>query len=93
MDQNMKKQLTDTNKWLRLLFMVLFGLALNFVIQFVIYGLALIQFVVILFSGNKNQMIADFSDSFAQYSTQVIQYLLYTSETKPFPFGPWPKKQ
>ena len=50
-----------------------------------------IQFLFNLLTGRPNKQLLTFSDSLGQYIHQLISYLTYLSEDKPFPFGAWPK--
>jgi len=89
MDQDLKEKLTSKSKWIRLLFMILFGIIIN-IVEMVIWIIAAFQFIVTLFIGKPNANLATFSDGLTTYAYQMMRYLTYNNEVKPFPFTPWP---
>ena len=76
--------------WQRGLFMLLFVLLYG-VADFVLKVIVLFQFGSMLLSGRTNRQLAAFSGSLAQYIFQVIVFLTYRSEARPYPFSPWPE--
>jgi hypothetical protein len=92
MSEKLKKQLMVTDKWLRALFMVLF-IIISWIAKIIVGIIALFQFIYTLFTGNPLQTLMPFSDSLAQYIFQIINFLTYVSEEKPFPFTHWPTSQ
>ncbi|MDX1451529.1 MAG: DUF4389 domain-containing protein [Oleiphilaceae bacterium] len=76
-------------KVIRLLYIVLF---------YVIYGLSevllalitIVQSVMNLFSDGPSRTLIEFGQSLALYVSQIVSYLSYASEQKPFPFDDWP---
>ena len=75
--------------WLRLIYMLLFAL-IFWVCKLVLLVLAVIQFLSLLLSGEKNEELDSFANSFSQYLGQVTAYLSLASDDRPFPFGEWP---
>lgn len=76
--------------WLRILFILLFILAYC-LIRFVILGVVILQTLFMLFTGKRNQPIHEFASGLASYAYQIVQYICYISDGKPFPFQSWPK--
>jgi len=91
MDENLKKNLTAGDKWLRLIFMILFAIV-NYIVQYVIWLIAIVQFIFSAVTGKPNQNLLTFSQSLTAYSYQMIRYLAYCIDDKPFPFGSWPSE-
>jgi hypothetical protein len=92
MKENLKKEFLVKNKWLRLLFMIIYAIVLYVLMHLVIGLIALVQFLISLVTGKVNKDILAFSKSLNTYLYQVMQYLTYNEEAKPFPLGePWPK--
>jgi len=91
MDEQMKENLTATETWIRLLFMILFGVISSFALWF-LWIIAAFQFVVVLFTRQTNDNLTEFSDSLIAYFEQVFSFLLFRTEDKPFPFSPWPSE-
>ena len=51
----------------------------------------LLQFLHVLFTGKPNERLKDTGLSLAQYIYQVVEYLTFNTEVRPFPFdAEWP---
>ena len=60
--------------------------------RFAIRAVIVLQFLIVLLSGEKNARLGDFGGQLASYTQQLIRYLTFNSEEKPFPFDRnWPK--
>ncbi len=90
MAETLKKNLSETSTWFRLLYMLLFGIVIElaFMVMFVI---VLIQFLLKLFSGKVNTELQKLGDSIGAYFHQIVAFLTYRNEEIPYPFAPWPK--
>lgn len=88
-DESLKQHLTRGRTWWRLLFMILFGVLFN-VAAWVMGIIALFQFLHTLFTGAPNRRVLGFSTSLGTYIGQLVDYLIYQTESKPFPFDDWP---
>lgn len=89
MNQKVKENLMAKNKWLRLLFMVIFAIVI-YVLCAVVALIILFQFFTTLFVNKANDKLLAFSRNLNTYIYQIFCFLTYTSETKPFPFSSWP---
>lgn len=92
MDKELKTKLASQDKWMRFLFMLLFAV-IFFIMTWgilIVGAIAVIQFVFDLFAGKPNKQLLAFSDSFSQYIYQVVKFLTYVTDEKPFPFAAWP---
>ena len=89
MADTVKENLKETSTWLRLLYMVLFGVVIEiaFMVMFVI---VLIQFLLKLFSAKVNAELQKLGDSIGSYFHQIVAFLTYRTEDMPYPFAPWP---
>ena len=90
MDEELKQNLTAAETWLRGLFilMVVFFLV---VARVVTSAVVVIQFLFTVFSGQTNDNLCRFGSSLSQYIFQALLFITYNSDTKPFPFNPWPE--
>lgn len=43
-----------------------------------------------LITTELNGQLLDFSDSLTKYVSQILLYITFKSEERPFPFSPWP---
>jgi hypothetical protein len=48
------------------------------------------QFLSSLFTGQPNDLLTRFGGNLARYLQQIIVYMTFATEEKPFPFMPWP---
>ncbi len=89
MDDELKTNLTARETWLRGVVMLLFGLAF-YVAEAVVFAIALVQFLAALFSGRPLDRLATFGAQLAAWLGEVVAFLTFASEARPFPFAPWP---
>lgn len=92
MDNEIKKNVTSGHIWFRLLYMILFAVALQVSIA-VFWVVTLVQFLFSLISGAPNERLGTFADSLSQYIAQIVRFESFVSEEKPFPFSDFPEAQ
>ncbi len=86
LEQNLKRRST----WLRLLFMVVF-VALYMITRIVFGAVVVFQFLWVLFTAETNKQLTELGQSLATYTYQIMRYLSFNSDEKPFPFSTgWP---
>lgn len=90
MESALKEKLTSKDKWLKFLCLVLFSVV-NYFVQAVSWFVALFQFIATLMTDKPNQRLQAFGKNLSIYSAQIINFLTYSAEEKPFPFSDWPK--
>ena len=89
MDNEIKSSLTATDTWMRGLYMLLFTVIYS-VTEFVLGLIVVFQFIHVLFSRDTNERLLDFSSDLSVYIYQILQFLTFNSEAKPYPFAVWP---
>jgi len=89
-DQQVKENMSDTNTWGRGLFMLLFAM-IQWIAKIVLVFSVIIQFGFVLILGEKNTRILFFSKELSKFLYEIFLFLTFNSETKPFPFSPWPE--
>jgi len=89
MPQETKKSLQDSSTWKRILYMLLFAFAYN-VVEVVIMTIVIIQIFFKLITGSVNERLQLFGKQAATYAYDVLLFLTFNSEEKPFPFAAWP---
>lgn len=77
--------------WIRALYMLLFYIAFN-IAEFLLMCMALLQLILKLTTGETNAQLAGFGKTLAEYLAQVTRFLTFTSETLPYPFSDWPRR-
>lgn len=85
----LKENIKAQDTWLRLLFIVLYG-AILWVTSVVLGFVVVFQFLMVLLTRRTQNNLVDFGASLAEFVKQVVSYLTFNTEEKPFPFNDWP---
>ena len=86
--QPTQRPFTDRHTWERLVYTLLFFVAFN-VAEVILWAITAIQFLFKLFTGNANEYLRGLGQSLGTFIYEVILFLTFQSEHKPFPFAPW----
>ncbi|MBL6946450.1 MAG: DUF4389 domain-containing protein [Rhodospirillales bacterium] len=79
----------NKDTWLRLVFMILYGIV--FVIsKYVVFLAAAVQFLFKLFTGKVQPQIQGLGFSLAVFLRETTEYLTFRSEQKSYPWADWP---
>ncbi len=81
--------LTNKNTWKRILYMLLFALAYS-VAEFILMAVVIAQALFKLITGDINNNLKILGKQAALYIYDVMLFLTFNTETKPFPFSAWP---
>ena len=92
MTTELKQNLKRRETWLRLLLVVLFWLIYS-VAEFVLAAVVLLQFGFKLITGECNQKLLHFGASLSQFIYQVVKFMTFNTDERPFPFADWPSHQ
>lgn len=85
-----EEHIKSRTTWLRLLFMIIL-VFLYGVSRVVVGAVVVLQFFWVLFTGETNERLRGLGQSLATYTYQVIRYLTYNTDSRPFPFDDdWP---
>lgn len=79
-------------KWIRGLYMLIF-LVCGWVAVWLAIVITIFQFLSTLLTDNANDNLCKFGKSLGSYFSQIMDYLTYNTEHKPFPFSAWPGMQ
>lgn len=79
----------DKEIWIRGLMMLLF-VALYNVAAVLIGAVALLQFAWKLVTGQTNARLTEFGEDLSRYFYQILRFLTFNTDDKPFPFDEWP---
>jgi hypothetical protein len=85
LEENLKSKST----WRRLLFMIIFMIIWG-ISRFVVGAVVVLQFLWVLFAGETNSRLTEFGQSLATYTYQIVLYLTFNTEQRPWPFADWP---
>ncbi len=86
---DVKKNVANTDNWLRGLFILIFAVIFYFLCG-IIWLLVVFQFLTKIITGQLNKQLEDFSTKLTRYAVQILNYITYQSEVRPFPFSPFP---
>ncbi len=84
-----KKTLTNSNTWIRFAYMLLFAVLLV-AARMVITLVVILQFLVVLVSGDDNENLRNLGQGLGKWVYQAVMFLTFNSDSKPFPFDEWP---
>lgn len=73
---------------IRLVYMFLFLIAMRISCSLICI-IALVQFIIVIFSRKGNPEILKFSEGLSSYLKNITRYLDYNTEQKPWPFSSW----
>ncbi len=89
MSNELKEHVRSTGTWKRGLFILLFTVIYS-IAEVVLGTIVLFQFGSQLFTGKTNDKLYQFSRGLTAYFYQLVQFLTYRSDIKPYPFNEWP---
>ena len=78
--------------WVRGLYMLLFAVIAH-IAELVIGLVMLVQFILKAFTENTNDNLLSFGNQLGRYVLEIVQFLTFNTEDKPFPFNAWPKAE
>jgi hypothetical protein len=84
-----KKHITDEKTWQRGFVMLLLT-TVSCLVILVLSGIVFYQFISVLLSGKLNMILLRLGKKLTGYMQQILLYLTYNSDERPFPFANWP---
>jgi len=90
MASEIKDHVTDRNRWLRLLYIILY-VAIFQIVEIVVGLTIVVQFVSYLFTGRTLERLRGLGESLGTYMRQMVMYVTFGTHERPYPFGPWPR--
>lgn len=86
----LEEHLKSKRTWLRLVFMLVFYVLAS-VTTLVASVVVALGFLWVLFTGETNERLQSAGHGIARYLYEIVQYLTYNSDVRPFPFdAEWP---
>jgi len=87
-----KDNFLKQGKWIRLFWMLAFSF-IYYLSMTVLWLIVFTQFLFVLITDKRSENISKVSLGFRGYMVQILDYLTYHSEEKPFPFSDFPGNQ
>ena len=79
--------------WIRIILMVVFAVVLYLVIPLVLLVLMIAQVLFVLITGESNANLRSLGAALSTYIFQIVQFMSYVTDSKPFPFSNFPKAE
>lgn len=92
MDPEFKEKVTAKPTWTRALYILLFIVIYN-IAEIVVYGVVVLQFLFTLFTGTCNTQLQILGKNLSTFIAQILMYLTYNSDDRPYPFALWPTSE
>jgi len=80
----------EKDPYLLKVFYVLVFYVIYRLLDFVVIAIAIIQVGHQLIIGERHKQLACFGDALGHYIAQIVHYLAWSDDTKPYPFQDWP---
>ena len=91
-EEQMKKTYPVKKRLIKGLFVLLFSFAFS-ICRFLVTIIALVQFLFDLISGEPSIRLCNFSAKLNDYVSEIIAFVSYQSDIKPFPFSDFPSNE
>ncbi|CAA6807146.1 MAG: Possible lipase [uncultured Thiotrichaceae bacterium] len=88
MSEATKVAITNSNTWMRIVYMVLFGFVYS-IAEVVMIAIAVVQVLFKLSTGEVNQNLLALGKQVVKYIYNIMQFLTFSTDEKPFPFSTW----
>ncbi|MFK7864082.1 MAG: DUF4389 domain-containing protein [Pseudohongiellaceae bacterium] len=82
--------LKQPSHWVRLPFMLAFGFVLYLIFVPVVLVVMAAQILFALLTGESNRNLRSLGSVVQQYVSQIVEYITYNSDTRPYPFADFP---
>ncbi len=86
-----KANLLSTTFWIRMVFMLIFALVL-WALWFVVIVICVVQTVIVMITSEVNPQLQKLGGIAANYLGQIVSFMVFATEDKPFPFSPFPEQ-
>ncbi len=87
--QEIRNAIMARSTWLRGFFMLLFAVAYG-VAKLLLVVTVVFQFLCLLVTGKTVDRLLIFGENLSRYFYQIVRYLTFNTEERPFPFSDWP---
>jgi hypothetical protein len=89
-DDAIQTHVKSRSTWLRLFFMIVF-VFVGGIARIVTGAVVVVQFFWVLLTGDRNEPLLNFGRSLATFIYQIVRFLTFNTEERPFPFDlDWP---
>lgn len=89
--ENRENNQTSKADLTKVLYMILY-LIIGRIISAMLFVIAVGQLIYTWVTGAPNAKVLQFTASMAEYAKQIVRYVSFNSEEKPWPSNDWPKE-
>ena len=89
MSDNYKENIKEHSTWMRGFYIVLFSIIYS-VTELVIFLVVLFQFLFVLLTRNTNDKLLTLGLNLSTYVYQILAYMTFNSNERPYPFSDFP---
>jgi len=87
---DLERNVKSRSTWMRLLFMAIYAVLISLA-SMVGSVVVVLGFLWVLFTGEVNQQLRQAGQGIAAYLYEIVRFLTYNQDERPFPFGSdWP---
>ena len=87
-NEAVKENVCKKEIWCRLLYMILFGIVL-YVVLMLLGLVVVVQIIYAFVTGKANDDIKQFGSQLAHYINQIVLFLTFNENRRPYPFNPF----
>ena len=87
--QDLKTNVARGATWLRGLFMLLFAV-IFYIAEILLFVIAMFQFLHVLVTAKPMPRLVGFGQSLGRFIYQIVRYLTFDTDDRPYPFADWP---
>ena len=87
---NIIGNLKQGSAWVRVILMIAFAVVLYVIIPAIVLVLMLTQTLFVFITGDSNDTLRVLGTVLSKYIFEVLQFLSYASDNRPFPFSAFP---
>ena len=87
---NIIGNLKQGSAWVRVILMIAFAVVLYVIIPAIVLVLMLTQTLFVFITGDSNVNLRVLGTALSKYIFEVLQFLSYASDNRPFPFSAFP---
>ena len=89
---NIIDNLKQPSVWVRIILMLAFAVVL-YPVFLVLLVLMIAQMLFVIITGESNANLRSLGVALSAYVFQIVQFMSYVTDTKPFPFSDFPKAE
>lgn len=89
--KSLKEKILNPDHWVRLILMLLMYIVLLIIVKLVVLITLVIQWLMVLLSGAPHEGLKRMTKSMNHYTYQIMEYISFNSDTKPFPLSDLPE--